>query len=104
AIWGEEVEREGGGEARAAGGLTVLDLDEVAADNRAETPLEIEVTGADLASIIYTSGTTGDPKGVMLTHDNFTSLLAGITPLFSLNPSDGVLSVLPLHHTFEFSC
>ncbi|MCA9619752.1 MAG: AMP-binding protein, partial [Myxococcales bacterium] len=40
----------------------------------------------------------------MLTHDNLTSLLGAITPLFSLSPTDGVLSVLPLHHTFEFSC
>ncbi len=105
AIWGAEVEREGGADARAAvGDLTVLDLDEVTVDSRSETPLAMHVCGSDLASIIYTSGTTGDPKGVMLTHDNFTALLAGITPMFSLNPSDGVLSVLPLHHTFEFSC
>jgi long-chain acyl-CoA synthetase len=58
----------------------------------------------DLASIIYTSGTTGDPKGVMLTHGNFAALLAALAPVFPLSPSDRVLSVLPLHHTFEFTC
>jgi long-chain acyl-CoA synthetase len=62
------------------------------------------ITGDDLASILYTSGTTGDPKGVMLTHGNFTALLASLSSIFPLNDSDRVLSVLPLHHTFEFSC
>ncbi len=60
--------------------------------------------GDDLASLIYTSGTTGEPKGVMLTHKNFTGLLASLAPLFPLTPRDRVLSVLPLHHTFEFTC
>ena len=58
----------------------------------------------DIASIIYTSGTTGEPKGVMLTHRNFAGLLASLAPLFPLTPRDRVLSVLPLHHTFEFTC
>jgi long-chain acyl-CoA synthetase len=60
--------------------------------------------GSDLASIIYTSGTTGDPKGVMLSHGNFTALLAGLAPVFPLKETDRILSVLPLHHTFEFTC
>ena len=60
--------------------------------------------GGDLASIIYTSGTTGDPKGVMLSHGNFTALLAALAPVFPLKETDRILSVLPLHHTFEFTC
>ncbi len=64
----------------------------------------VAVKDGDLASIIYTSGTTGDPKGVMLTHANFAALLAALAPVFPLTPNDRVLSVLPLHHTFEFTC
>ncbi|HZO12909.1 MAG TPA: AMP-binding protein [Polyangiaceae bacterium] len=93
-----------GSEVSARADVDVLDLDEVTTDDRSLAVPEVSVRPSDLASIIYTSGTTGDPKGVMLTHDNFAALLAAITPLFSLGPRDGVLSVLPLHHTFEFSC
>jgi long-chain acyl-CoA synthetase len=64
----------------------------------------VDVLEEDVASLIYTSGTTGKPKGVMLTHSNFTSLVAALAPLFPLTGSDRVLSVLPLHHTFEFTC
>ncbi len=57
-----------------------------------------------LASLIYTSGTTGEPKGVMLTHKNFTHLVHSMQQVFNrVNERDGFLSVLPLHHTFEFS-
>ena len=64
----------------------------------------VDVFEDDVASLIYTSGTTGKPKGVMLTHSNFTSLVAALAPLFPLTGGDRVLSVLPLHHTFEFTC
>ncbi len=57
----------------------------------------------DVASLIFTTGTTGNPKGVMLTHRNFTSLVAKLAGAFDIGVGDGVLSVLPLHHTFEFS-
>ncbi len=64
----------------------------------------VEVWEDDVASLIFTSGTTGKPKGVKLTHANFTSLVAALAPLFPLSSGDRVLSVLPLHHTFEFTC
>ncbi len=58
----------------------------------------------DVAALIYTSGTTGEPKGVMLTHGNLTALIASLAPVFPLTAGDSVLSVLPLHHTFELTC
>ena len=56
-----------------------------------------------VASLIFTSGTTGNPKGVMLTHRNFTFMVAELSRIFELGTSDCMLSVLPLHHTFEFT-
>ncbi len=58
----------------------------------------------EVASLLFTSGTTGDPKGVMLTHGNFTALLASLHGTFRVKEKDRFLSVLPLFHTFEFSC
>lgn len=82
--------------------MHVLDCIEAGKDER---PLErpSAVAPDDLALLIYTSGTTGDPKGVMLTHQNLTAHIASLAPLFPLGAGDRLLSVLPLHHTFELS-
>ena len=56
-----------------------------------------------VASLIFTSGTTGKPKGVMLSHRNFTFMVSELSRAFEFGVNDGMLSVLPLHHTFEFS-
>ena len=60
-----------------------------------------EVLPNQLASIIYTSGTTGEPKGVMLTHANFSSNVSDSCQALVLNPeSDLALSFLPLAHVY----
>jgi len=59
-----------------------------------------QVLPTQLASLIYTSGTTGEPKGVMLTHNNFSSNVTD-TVEFTLNPEEDLAaSFLPLAHVY----
>jgi long-chain acyl-CoA synthetase len=76
--------------------------DEATEDQRLAL-LPQRITTQSVASLIFTSGTTGSPKGVMLSHRNLTSMVSMLSSVFDMSTKDGVLSVLPLHHTFEFS-
>ncbi|MDI6605720.1 MAG: long-chain fatty acid--CoA ligase [Candidatus Omnitrophota bacterium] len=55
-----------------------------------------------IASLIYTSGTTAVPKGALLTHKNLCSNFLSISKLNLFYPSDNILSILPLHHSYPF--
>ncbi len=60
------------------------------------------VTPDDLACLLYTSGTTANPKGAMLTHNNFMSnviMAVNLVPIVS--SSYRFLSFLPLCHVYE---
>ena len=59
------------------------------------------VTSDQLATIIYTSGTTGEPKGVMLTHNNFSSNEEASADPYRMSPADTAVSFLPLSHVYE---
>jgi long-chain acyl-CoA synthetase len=94
------------GIALTAPGIIEIDFSELTRPfilKKAVTPPE-EPDRKAVASIVFTSGTTGAPKGVMLTHGNFTAEIQMLGRVFALSDDDLVLSLLPLHHTFEFTC
>jgi long-chain acyl-CoA synthetase len=68
-----------------------------------ERPREERSGPDDLAVVLFTSGTTGQAKGVMLSHSNLLHNVEGIERIIPYGPRDRLLSVLPLHHTFEFT-
>lgn len=55
---------------------------------------------ARVASLVFTNGSA---KGVMLSHRNFTFEVSRLAGIFPLDTKDHLLSVLPLHHSFEFT-
>ena len=55
---------------------------------------------SNTAALIYTSGTTGNPKGVVLTHDNFEFEIWSVQQVTRYNQGDGYVSWLPCAHVF----
>ncbi|MGQ9694065.1 MAG: long-chain-fatty-acid--CoA ligase [Thermodesulfobacteriota bacterium] len=60
----------------------------------------VELTPEDKAIIFYTSGTLGQPKGVILTHGNFSFSGPNIAQAYGLKENDITVAVLPLVHVF----
>lgn len=54
----------------------------------------------DYATITYTSGTTADPKGVILTHRNYTANVEQALSCIDIDSSWRTLVILPLDHCF----
>jgi len=54
----------------------------------------------DLANISYTSGTTADPKGIMLSHRNYTANVEQAMSLMQITNDDSNLIIIPLDHCF----
>ena len=54
----------------------------------------------DYANISYTSGTTADPKGILLTHRNYTANVEQAHSVIGVDEGDKMLIILPLDHCF----
>ena len=82
-----------------------IPLDEVRERGRARDGAELEqrrdgVKGDDTFTIIYTSGTTGNPKGCVLTHDNYRFTVTACESVEVLEADETTYLFLPLAHAF----
>ncbi len=57
-----------------------------------------------LAEMLFTSGTTGTSKAVMLSQKNIFSVVNSAAETVPFCPEDTIVSVLPIHHTYELAC
>jgi long-chain acyl-CoA synthetase len=58
------------------------------------------VTPADICTFIYTSGTTGPPKGCIISHGNYRSMLDMVNATSVIEEEDVTYLYLPLAHSF----
>ena len=58
-----------------------------------------EISSEDLCSINYTSGTSGKPKGVMLTHRNWSAMIRNMLVDRDMRADDVVAHIGPLTHS-----
>ncbi len=76
-------------------------LEQLALRSRSLAPVELSTE--DKAIIFYTSGTLGLPKGVILTHGNFTFSGPNICRAYGLKEGDITVAVLPLVHVYALA-
>ena len=87
-------------------GDRAIALDELRARGRQREPAELDarmgsVSKADPYTFIYTSGTTGPPKGCVLSHGNYRSVLDMVAARGIVSGDDDLIYLfLPLAHAF----
>jgi long-chain acyl-CoA synthetase len=79
--------------------LLKLGNDLIKSGNRSFLDANIDPEAPNM--LIFTSGTTELAKGVLLSHKNICSDIVGVTASIYVDSNDSVLSILPLHHTYE---
>jgi len=57
----------------------------------------------EMCALLFTSGTTGTSKGVMLSHRNLYTAANACCQCTRYDSKDSIVSVLPIHHTFELT-
>ncbi|XP_013383556.1 long-chain-fatty-acid--CoA ligase 4 [Lingula anatina] len=83
---------------------SMLDVEQEGANNKIEEGTCPKTKSSDLAVIMYTSGSTGPPKGVLLSHGNLMSAIAGqCNRVGHLGLGDVYIAYLPLAHVLELT-
>jgi len=77
-------------------------VSDIADENKINDVIEISkaLNQDDIANISYTSGTTADPKGIMLTHRNYTANVEQASTLLKVPEYYSSLLILPWDHSF----
>ncbi len=65
---------------------------------------DVAVDSHAMSVLLFTSGTTGVAKGVMLSQRNICADIESVTQCLDNDCTDSVLSILPIHHTYECTC
>jgi len=80
----------------------VVEMGKLYLESNRESFLELSkgIQNSDYATITYTSGTTADPKGVILTHRNYTANVEQALSCMDIPPKYRNLIILPLDHCF----
>lgn len=80
-------------------------MDDIIADGRGKPSAFKEDPDINRMSVmLFTSGTTGTSKCVMLSENNICAAVNAACDSVFFFPDDVLLSVLPVHHTYELCC
>ena len=65
--------------------------------------MKIEIDPEEFKVLLFTSGTTSNSKGVMLNNRNLAHNINAASAYVDVREDDRLMSILPLHHTYESS-
>ena len=70
-------------------------------NNGNDNYMKVEIDPEEFKVLIFTSGTTSNSKGVMLCNRNLAQNINAVSAYVKLFENDRLMSILPLHHTYE---
>ena len=79
----------------------LIEEGKVLAKNGDDSFINIEIDPEEFKVLLFTSGTTSNSKGVMLCNRNLAENINAASAYVDLRQDDRVMSILPLHHTYE---
>ena len=82
---------------------TLSSIIELGSKDAGEYTYNRDIDTTEMQEMLFTSGTTGTSKCVMLSQKNIFSCATSAVESVDFNPDDVVVSILPVHHTYELA-